>query len=210
MGTSFSMPITVINVRGRVRHIRLFPSDSTTASVPVSATPKLAPLTADPPRKELAPQMLPCGHREDPRLVGQFTDVGHFTHEDVSDFRSVAVYRGHQDMAGPVVAELDDQLGEVGLDRGDALGLEVLVEADLLGSHRLDLHHFLCASGPNQVGDDAVGLVGVARPMHHATARGDVSLELLKQLGQPGHHILLKRTAREAQLLPVGAFTHRG
>src|SRR5829696_251960 len=34
----------VIRVSGRVRHIRPLPSDSTTDSVPVSATPKLAPL----------------------------------------------------------------------------------------------------------------------------------------------------------------------
>jgi hypothetical protein len=142
--------------------------------------------------------------------VGKLTDLGHFTHEDVPDLGSVAVYRGYQNVAGPVVAELDYQLGEVGLDRGDALGLEVLVEADLLGRHRLDLHHFTCASGPNQVRDDAVGFIGVARPMHHATARRDISLELLKQLRQPGQHIVLKRTARQAQLLPVGAFTDRG
>ena len=37
------MPMTVISVSGRVRHIRPLPSDSTTSSVPVSATPKLAP-----------------------------------------------------------------------------------------------------------------------------------------------------------------------
>ena len=46
VGTTFSIPITVISVCGSVRHIRPLPSDSTTASVPVSATPKLAPLTA--------------------------------------------------------------------------------------------------------------------------------------------------------------------
>ncbi len=40
------MPITVISVSGRVRHMRPLPSDSTTARVPVSATPKLAPETA--------------------------------------------------------------------------------------------------------------------------------------------------------------------
>ena len=85
----------------------------------------------DPRRKEFAPQVLARGHCEDPRLVGQLTDVGHFTHEDVADLGSVAVDRGHQDVAGPVVAELDDQLCEVGLDRGDALGFQVLVEADL-------------------------------------------------------------------------------
>src|SRR5919107_4297838 len=43
VGTSFSTPITVIRVSGRVRHIRPLPSDSTTASVPVSATAKFAP-----------------------------------------------------------------------------------------------------------------------------------------------------------------------
>ena len=37
------MPITVIRVRGRVRHIRPLPSDSTTARVPVSAIAKFAP-----------------------------------------------------------------------------------------------------------------------------------------------------------------------
>lgn len=37
------MPMTVIRVSGRVRHIRPLPSDSTTERVPVSAMPKLAP-----------------------------------------------------------------------------------------------------------------------------------------------------------------------
>ncbi len=40
------MPITVMRVSGRVRHIRPLPSDSTTVRVPVSAMPKLAPDTA--------------------------------------------------------------------------------------------------------------------------------------------------------------------
>ena len=40
------MPITVISVSGRVRHIRPLPSDSSTTQVPVSATAKLAPETA--------------------------------------------------------------------------------------------------------------------------------------------------------------------
>ncbi len=43
VGTIFSMPTTEISVSGRVRHIRPLPSDSTTTSVPVSATTKLAP-----------------------------------------------------------------------------------------------------------------------------------------------------------------------
>jgi hypothetical protein len=45
--------------------------------------------------------------------------------------------------------ELDDQLGEVGLDRADALALERLVELDLVRGERLDL-------------DDLVGAVARA------------------------------------------------
>src|SRR6478736_3393025 len=46
VATTFSMPTTLTSTSGRVRHIRPLPSDSTTTSVPVSATAKLAPLTA--------------------------------------------------------------------------------------------------------------------------------------------------------------------
>ncbi len=45
-GNTFSMPARVIRVRGRVRHMRPLPSDSTIATEPVSAMRKLAPLMA--------------------------------------------------------------------------------------------------------------------------------------------------------------------
>ncbi len=45
-GTSFSIPRIVTSTGGSVVHMRPLPSDSTTQSVPVSATPKFAPLTA--------------------------------------------------------------------------------------------------------------------------------------------------------------------
>jgi hypothetical protein len=45
VGTSFSMPTTETSTSGRVRHIRPFPSDSSTTSEPVSATAKFAPDT---------------------------------------------------------------------------------------------------------------------------------------------------------------------
>ena len=51
---------------------------------------------------------------------------------------------------GQVVAELDDQLGEVGLDRVDAGRGERLVEPDLVGRHRLHL-------------DDLAGAVSLGR-----------------------------------------------
>ncbi len=44
-GTTFSTPITVTSTSGSVVHMRPLPSDSTTQMLPVSATPKFAPLT---------------------------------------------------------------------------------------------------------------------------------------------------------------------
>ena len=43
VGSTFSMPTTLIRVSGRVRHMRPLPSDSTTTRVPVSAIAKFAP-----------------------------------------------------------------------------------------------------------------------------------------------------------------------
>ena len=40
---SFSIPMSVTSTCGSVVHIRPFPSDSTTHTVPVSATAKFAP-----------------------------------------------------------------------------------------------------------------------------------------------------------------------
>ena len=54
VGTSFSMPITVIRTSGRVRHIRPLPSDSRTTTVPVSATAKLAPEIATRARRNFS------------------------------------------------------------------------------------------------------------------------------------------------------------
>ena len=48
------MPMTVISTSGRVRHIRPLPSDSTTTTVPVSATAKLAPETATRARRNFS------------------------------------------------------------------------------------------------------------------------------------------------------------
>ena len=57
------------------------------------------------------------------RLVGQRrVDAGHLPQEDLPDLGAVAVDRRHQDVRGLVVAQLDDQLGEVGLLGRDARG----------------------------------------------------------------------------------------
>ena len=74
--------------------------------------------------------------------------------------------------------ELDDQLGQVGLDRRDAGCLERLVEPDLLRHHRLDLDDLGDAGRQREADHDAVGLVRVAGPVHDAAPGGDGRLEL--------------------------------
>ena len=95
--------------------------------------------------QETAPQMRPGGSREIGRVVREAVrrrqaPLGHVLQEDARDLGAVAVDRRHDDMAGQVVAELHDQLGEVRLGHVDARGDKGVVEPGLCGGHRLDLH----------------------------------------------------------------------
>src|SRR5690606_24905663 len=124
--------------------------------------------------------------------------------EDLTDLGPVAVDRGHQDVAGEVVAELDDQLGEVGLVGGDAVPGQGLVEPDLLGGHRLDLDDLGLAGGLDQAGDDAVGLGGVAGPVDVAARVRDGLLQLEEVAVEVAQRLDLDGLAGRAQLRPVG------
>ena len=119
------MPMTVIRTSGRVRHIRPLPSDSTTTTVPVSATAKLAPETATLARRNFsrrwsrAASASSGGSSVRPAGAGP-PDPAHLVDEDVADLGPVAVDRRDQDVRRQVVAELDDHLGQVGLPDVDA------------------------------------------------------------------------------------------
>ena len=120
--------------------MRPLPSDSTTPSVPVSAIAKLAPDTAKPARRNRSRRCARAAIASSRgSSVRSGSTPGIVAEEDLADLAAVAVDRGHEDVRRPVVAELHDELGEVGLVRGDAGGLERLVEPDLLRRHRLDL-----------------------------------------------------------------------
>ena len=121
------MPMTVMRTSGRVRHIRPLPSDSTTTTVPVSATAKFAPGDRDPRPQELLAQVeagglgqLARGRRSGPAGAGRPTrPISSMKMSRIS--RPVAMDRRHEDVRRQVVAELDDHLGEVGLPDVDAL-----------------------------------------------------------------------------------------
>lgn len=113
------------------------------------------------------------------------------------------VYRRHEDVRGAVVGELDDQLGEIGLDRRDPFPRERVVEADLVGGDRLDLDRLARARRPHQARDDRVGLRTVARPVDHATNRHHRGLELLEVHVEVTERPLLDPLAGLPELLPV-------
>ena len=100
VGTSFSMPMTVISVCGRVRHIRPLPSDSTTASVPVSATAKFAPLIATRARRNRSRR---CARAAMASRRGSSVSAGStpgiVAQEDLADLGPVLVDRRHEDVA---------------------------------------------------------------------------------------------------------------
>ena len=89
------------------------------------------------------------------------------------------------------MAELDDFFREVGLNSVDTVFLEEFVQAGLCGCHGLNLDDFVHALLANQVQSDLVCLGGVTCPVHVAACGGEVTLELLEQLGQVRQNVVL-------------------
>ena len=80
------------------------------------------------------------------RFGGQvIAGFGHLVFEDLTDLVAVAVDRRNQNVGGFILAELHDQFGQVGFGGGDAALFQVIVQADFLGRHRLDLVDFRLA-----------------------------------------------------------------
>ncbi len=170
--------MTVIRVCGRVRHIRPLPSDSTTHSVPVSATAKLAPDTATRAERNLRAQVRPGGHGQLPRVVGQRrVDPGHLPQEDLPDLGPVAVDRRYQDVRRPVVSQLDDQLGQVGFQAVMPASARASLSPISWVTIDFTLTTSVAPVGLDQIGDDPVGLDRVAGPVHGAAAGGHLRFQ---------------------------------
>ena len=144
---TFSIPIRVTSTGGSVVHILPLPSDSTTQTVPVSATAKFAPRDADLRLQELLAQVQAGRLRQVGGLVGEVL-CAELSHEQLPDLRAVLVDRRHQDVRGGLPGELDDELREVRLVGVDALALQVLVELGLVGRYGLDLDDLSRRRGP--------------------------------------------------------------
>ena len=125
----------------------------------------------------------------------------------VGDLLLDQVHRRRDQMARRLVAQLDDVFAEIGLDRGDAVRFEEVVEPDLLGDHRLALGNGPGAGRAADLQHRRAGLLGGARPMHLATRGNDVFFVELEVEIEMGESVLLDRAPRVAQRLE---FRERG
>ena len=84
----------------------------------------------------------------------------------------------------------------------------MLVHADFLGGHGLNLDHIGLAGSANQALNDLVSFLGVACPVDDAAASLDCLFELLEQLWHASGNVFLDGGTCSAQLLPIVQLLH--
>ena len=99
---------------------------------------------------------------------------------------------GH-DVARALPAQLDNVFAEVRLHAAQALGLEVLIQLELLRHHGLTLQHFPGTIALAQLKDDGPGRSRIGGPMHFPAPGSHLSLEGFKLLVQGREGVIAER-----------------
>ena len=118
--------------------------------------------------------------------------------------------RGRNDVGWGLAAQLDDVFAEVGFDRFDPRRLEGVVEADLLGDHRLALGDALRAHRLAEVDDDLARFLGVLRVVDLAAALAHLALVGLEIEVEMGERVILDRAGAVPQRVEFGKPGDRG
>ncbi len=169
--------------RGRVCVRSPLPSLVTMTDEPVSAMRKLAPVMPTSAARNFPPQPGAGLGQQVAALVEHavLRQVRMRLAEALLPVLDVEVEGRRDDMRRRLLAQLDDVLAEIGLDRRDAVALQMVVDPELFGDHRLALGHGL---GPGVLADLQHGrarLVRRAAPMHRAARAlhvGGIGLEV--------------------------------
>ena len=124
--------------------------------------------------------------------------------EQLAHLLLLQVDGGHDDVGRRLAAELHDALAEVGVHHLDAARLEVLVEAALLGEHRLALHQPRDARAAQDPVHDRLCSSASRAQCTCAPAARAFALELLQLVGQPRERVRLdlRRPGRAAPPIP--------
>ena len=210
VGSSFSMPMTVMRVSGRVRHIRPLPSDSTTQRVPVSAMPKFAPDTATRGGEELAAQVVAGGHREPARLVGEIR----WSTSAISARKMSRISVRFRWIAGTRMCEglswASCTMSSARSVSTAAMPCSSRCSLSPISWVAMDLTFSTSSAPVARIRSVTIRLASAASTAQctDPAAGGDVRLELLEQLRQPRHHVGLDRGPGVPQRLPVGHLAH--
>ena len=125
-----------------------------------------------------------------------------FFFEELLDPASLLVDGGQDDVRRRFVGELDDPFSEIGLHHVDPGLFEHLVDADLLGEHRLRLDHPSRLSPLHHIDHHGARFFGVGRKMHVSTARAGVGAEPLEVVVEVVDGVRADRASSLAPLLP--------
>ena len=200
--------------RGRICVRSPLPSLVTMIEVPVSATRKFAPVMPTSAARKRSRRMARASAS---RLVGSERsrsggEMGVDAAEIRLDLVLVQMHRRRDDVARHLAAELDDVFAEVGLDRLDAVLRQMLVQADLLGDHRLALGGGLRADAAADVEDDRSRVLRRLGPMHLAAGLGDLRLigfeievEMVERVVLDGARLLAQAARTPAAPRPPAA-----
>ena len=181
---TFSIPITVISVSGRVVHMRPLPSDSTTQIVPVSATAKLAPEIATRARRNAARRWRRAASASSAGSSDRSGELQPLA-EEIADLGTVLVDRRHEQVAMGARRRAGRSARR---DRSRSAAIPARSRASLsrISSVASDLT-FTTSAAPvaaHEVDDDVVRLVSVECPVHDTARVRHRGLELDEHLVQ--------------------------
>ena len=121
----------------------------------------------------------------------------------------VQMERRSNDMAGQLVAKLDDVLAKVGFHRGDAGAFQVVVDGDLLADHRFSLRHRPRAGGLADVQYRLARILRRGAPVHLATRGQQLRFPGFQVEIQVGQRVVLDVARGVAQRLELRQRRHR-
>src|SRR5579883_1227486 len=143
------------------------------------------------------------GIRQFARLIAERLHL-QLAQEHLTNLRPVLVNGRHQNVRGALTGQLNNQLGQVGLNRLNPPGPEREIQTNLIGGQGLHLNDLASLVRGDDLSDQPIGLLRLARPMDLPARALHRGLQL-EQIGiQVAQRALFNGPPGLAQRLPIG------